>query len=108
MPARERGSDYGRIKAFSNDLKNFINTPFSDGAHFKRCCFRAALYNGDWFRYTKDIRLIYRKERLDMVKKTTLITVQNVPVTVMHVDQRDYISLTDMAKARTDAARAAM
>ena len=42
-----------------------------------------------------------------MVKKTTLITVQNVPVTVMHVDQSDYISLTDMAKARTDAARAA-
>ena len=52
--------------------------------------------------------MIYRKERWDMVKKTTLITVQNVPVTVMHVDQRDYISLTDMAKARTDAARAAM
>ena len=42
-----------------------------------------------------------------MVKKTTLITVQNVPVTVMHVDQRDYISLTDMAKARTDGSRAA-
>ena len=42
-----------------------------------------------------------------MVKKTALITVQNVPVTVMHVDQNDYISLTDMAKARTDAARAA-
>ena len=40
-------------------------------------------------------------------KKTALITVQNVPVTVMRVDQADYISLTDMAKARTDAVRAA-
>ena len=74
----------------------------------KGVAFEPRLYNGDWFRYTKDIRLIYRKERWDMVKKTTLITVQNVPVTVMHVDQRDYISLTDMAKARTDAARVAM
>ena len=35
------------------------------------------------------------------------IFVQDVPVTVMSIDQRDYISLTDMAKARTDAGRAA-
>lgn len=42
-----------------------------------------------------------------MSKKTSLIMVQNTPVTVMNFDQRDYISLTDMAKARTDAARAA-
>lgn len=41
------------------------------------------------------------------VKKTTSITVQDIPVTIMNVDQRDYISLTDMAKARTDAGRAA-
>ena len=41
------------------------------------------------------------------MKKTALITVQNVPVTIMHIDQNDYISLTDMAKARTDATRAA-
>ena len=40
-------------------------------------------------------------------KKTTSITVQDVPVTIMNVDQRDYISLTDMARARTDAGRAA-
>ena len=40
-------------------------------------------------------------------KKTSLITVQNVAVTIMSVDQNDYISLTDMAKARTDASRAA-
>lgn len=40
-------------------------------------------------------------------RKTTSIIVQNVPVTVMSIDQRDYISLTDMAKARTDAGRAA-
>jgi hypothetical protein len=36
-----------------------------------------------------------------------LITVQDVPVTVISLDQNDYISLTDMAKARTDASRAA-
>ena len=40
-------------------------------------------------------------------KKTTFITVRDVPVAIMSVDQRDYISLTDMAKARTDATRAA-
>lgn len=42
-----------------------------------------------------------------MSKMTSLIMVQDTPVTVMNFDQRDYISLTDMAKARTDAARAA-
>lgn len=40
-------------------------------------------------------------------KKTSLITVQDVPVTVISLDQNDYISLTDMAKARSDANRAA-
>lgn len=40
-------------------------------------------------------------------KKTSLITVQNTPVAVMRVDQEDFICLTDMAKARTDAGRAA-
>ena len=40
-------------------------------------------------------------------KKTSLITVQDVPVTVISLDQNDYICLTDMAKARTDASRAA-
>ena len=44
---------------------------------------------------------------MEALKKTTSITVQDVPVTIMNVDQRDYISLTDMAKARTDAGRAA-
>lgn len=39
-------------------------------------------------------------------KKATLI-VQDVPVTVMTVSQDDYICITDMAKARTDATRAA-
>lgn len=33
--------------------------------------------------------------------------VQNNPITIMNFDQKDYISLTDMAKARTDAVRAA-
>ena len=42
-----------------------------------------------------------------MSRKTSSILVQNVPVTVMSIDQRDYISLTDMAIARTDAGRAA-
>lgn len=40
-------------------------------------------------------------------KKAFQITVGETPVTVMNIDQRDYISLTDMAKARTDASRAA-
>ena len=44
---------------------------------------------------------------MEAMKRTTSITVQDVPVTIMNVDQRDYISLTDMAKARTDAGRAA-
>ena len=44
---------------------------------------------------------------MEATKKTTSITVQDVPVTIMNVDQRDYISLTDMAIARTDAGRAA-
>ena len=44
---------------------------------------------------------------MEAMKKTTSITVQDVPVTIMNVDPRDYISLTDMAKARTDAGRAA-
>lgn len=42
-----------------------------------------------------------------MSRKTSSILVQDVPVTIMSIDQRDYISLTDMAKARTDAGRAA-
>lgn len=42
-----------------------------------------------------------------MSRKTSSILIQDVPVTVMSIDQRDYISLTDMAKARTDAGRAA-
>jgi len=33
--------------------------------------------------------------------------VQDIPVTIIRIDQKDYISLTDMAKARTDATRAA-
>ena len=40
-------------------------------------------------------------------KKASLITVQNTLITVMRIDRDDYISLTDMAKARTDSARAA-
>ena len=42
-----------------------------------------------------------------MSKKTSLITVQDTPVTVMSIDRGDFISLTDMAKARTDSFRAA-
>ena len=40
-------------------------------------------------------------------KKTALINVQNVDVAIMTINQNDYICLTDMAKARTDANRAA-
>lgn len=42
-----------------------------------------------------------------MSRKTSVITVQDVEVTIITVYQKDYISLTNMAKARTDAARAA-
>ena len=40
-------------------------------------------------------------------KKTTFITVRDVPVATMSLDKRDYTGLTDIAKARTDATRAA-
>ena len=40
-------------------------------------------------------------------KKTSMMMVQDVPVAVVHREEKDYISLTDMAKARTDSARAA-
>lgn len=39
--------------------------------------------------------------------KTSMISVQGVSVAIMSANQNDYISLTDMAKARTDSARAA-
>ena len=41
------------------------------------------------------------------MKKTASIVVQDVPVRILRFDKNDYISLTDMAKARTDAKRAA-
>ena len=40
-------------------------------------------------------------------KKTSIIAVQGIPVTILDINQKDYIRLTDMAKARTDATRAA-
>lgn len=40
-------------------------------------------------------------------KKTVVINVQNVPVAILNTDHQEYISLTDMAKARTDSTRAA-
>jgi len=42
-----------------------------------------------------------------MKKKNNTITVQDVPVTVTATDQDDYISLTDMAKAKSNDSRAA-
>ena len=36
-----------------------------------------------------------------------MITVQNITVTIMNFDRSDYISLTDMAKAKSDSTRAA-
>lgn len=38
--------------------------------------------------------------------KTSMISVQGVSAAIMSANQNDYISLTDMAKARTDSARA--
>lgn len=40
-------------------------------------------------------------------KKTAVLNVQNIPVTILNMDHREYISLTDMAKVRTDSTRAA-
>ena len=40
-------------------------------------------------------------------KKASLITVQDTTISVMKVNKEDFICLTDMAKARTDAGRAA-
>ena len=40
-------------------------------------------------------------------KKASLFTVQNTDITVMKIDKEDFICLTDMAKARPDANRAA-
>ena len=42
-----------------------------------------------------------------MSKKIAQLMVQNIPVTIYEFDTKDYISLTDMAKARTDSSRAA-
>ena len=42
-----------------------------------------------------------------MSKKIAQLIVQNIPVTIYEFDTKDYISLTDMAKARTDSSRAA-
>ena len=36
-------------------------------------------------------------------KRMPHITVQNVPITVVSIEQKDYISLTDIAKARTES-----
>ncbi len=42
-----------------------------------------------------------------MSRKASVITVQDIEVTIITIDQKDYISLTNMAKARADATRAA-
>ena len=42
-----------------------------------------------------------------MSKKIAQLLVQDVPITIFEFDTKDYISLTDMAKARTDSSRAA-
>lgn len=42
-----------------------------------------------------------------MNRKASVISVQDTDITIITVDQKDYISLTDMAKARSDATRAA-
>jgi hypothetical protein len=41
------------------------------------------------------------------MRKTSTITVQDIPVNITITDYDDYISLTDMAKAKTEARRAA-
>jgi len=41
------------------------------------------------------------------IRKTSLIEVQDTPISILNMNQDDYICITDMAKARTDTARAA-
>jgi hypothetical protein len=41
------------------------------------------------------------------VTKNKTITVQDIPVNITLTNRDDYISLTDMAKAKTDTSRAA-
>jgi hypothetical protein len=52
-------------------------------------------------------RKIVRKDRLMPTNKTTVINVQDTPISIKATDHDDYISLTDMANARTDSSRAA-
>lgn len=55
-------------------------------------------------------RSIIRNERLTPFPKTVnsnQSALQDTPVTVMRIDKEDFICLTDMAKARTDASCAA-
>lgn len=42
-----------------------------------------------------------------MAKKTAIIQVQNLPISISQIDNEDYISLTDMAKGKEGDARAA-
>ena len=41
------------------------------------------------------------------MKKASIITVQDYPVTVMNIDQSDYICITDIASAKSESSRAA-
>ena len=41
------------------------------------------------------------------MKKNSIITVQNIPITVLSRDNDDYICITDMAAAKAGNARAA-
>lgn len=43
----------------------------------------------------------------DKKKRTAKLTVQDTPITIITINQNDYICITDMAKARTDNVRAA-
>ena len=36
----------------------------------------------------------------ELFPKTAIITVQNIPMTILNLDQREYISLTDMEIGR--------
>ena len=41
------------------------------------------------------------------MKKNSIITVQNIPITVLSMDTDDYICITDMAAAKAGNVRAA-
>ena len=46
-------------------------------------------------------------ERLGIMKKNRVITVHDIPITITQTEKEDYICITDIATAKSEASRAA-